>query len=375
MTSSRTICAVLSPLLCVLGLIAISGCVGTPPPLPPPLADYGDAPDGLPTGYPAGFQQIGAFPALAANDGARSLSEQGAQLGPAITLEGSPLLVNNDLDDGPTGLLVRLISIPPPARLRMSVEAPAGSSGGTYYVNALIDLNMDGDWDGEIQSGVSEWVVQNFRVVIVPGTTQSVMPPEFAFGFRNTLPNPAWMRITLTPVPVPPAWRGTGEFASGEVEDHLVRLPFIAGKQPAIPHITCPPGRFIFPGGVNQISFNCIVTNPGPGGLVTYRLARQTGGVDVQGPTGVLPPGTIVDIAQGGPGGLVAGRFTMPNRGQVILTFLATRTGPNATPSDWTAVAAGVDPPSIVDGKGVTIGYEDSLFAFGFEAEPVEEIE
>ena len=49
--------------------------------------DYGDAPDGRPTGYPAAFAQTGNFPTLAASNGAATRDVSQAILGPSASVE------------------------------------------------------------------------------------------------------------------------------------------------------------------------------------------------------------------------------------------------------------------------------------------------
>lgn len=354
-------------LLCVASLfaIALDGSAAAQQ-----VADYGDAPDGGPTGYPAGFAQTGNFPTTEVNDGARALSASGARLGASASVEagavdpadpdGAPNLVNTDLDDGITSLVVQLVSIPPPAALGLSVSVPTGGTGGTYFVNVLIDLNMDGDWGDIIQPGVTEWPVQNLPVTVAAGGSVAVTTPFFLFGAGNRLPDPAWMRIAVTSTPAPPGWTGTGAFALGEVEDHLVRLPRIAGKRLPAPGISCPPGLFLFPDGVNQIPFSCTLTNPGAAGNVRYSLTREAGSVTVQS---VPPPAPPL-----GPAARIANIVAMGAGGPpIVLNFLANR---GDLPSDWTARAKGVDPPSVVDAQGVIIGFGDSVASVSFDAAP-----
>ena len=328
------------------------------------VGDYGDAPDGTPTGYPAGFAQTGAFPTTLGNDGARALAATGAHLGVGESLEdgaadpadpdGVPNLTGTDADDGVTGLVIQLVSIPPPAALGLNVSVPAGGVSGTYFLNVLIDLNMDGAWGGVIQPGVTEWPVQNFPVTVAAGGSVPVTTPFFLFGAGNRLPDPAWMRIAVTSTPVPANWTGTGEFASGEIEDHLVTLPEIAnGKRSAIPVIECPPGNFYFRGAA-FLNFECRVTNVGPAGAINWALNRLNGGVTIS----TRPP-----LAPQGPGIALAG--AIPAGGGGVLPFRANNIAP--LPSDWAATAAGVDPPSRLNDKGVIVGFGNSVIPLRFE--------
>ena len=75
-------------------------------------------------------------------------------------------------------------------------------------MNAIIDLNMDGEWGGQGVNGELEWVVQNEPVQVVPGQTTEFTPPAFAFSNGNLLPDGAYMRLALTKEMVPANWDG-----------------------------------------------------------------------------------------------------------------------------------------------------------------------
>src|SRR5688500_4750631 len=91
----------------------------------PPVADYGDAPDGGPTGYPAPFAQTGSFPTLFGSGGAHAVDTSRATLGLTASAEvdaadpadpdGAPNLVNTDGDNGIVDFALVLNQIPPPA--------------------------------------------------------------------------------------------------------------------------------------------------------------------------------------------------------------------------------------------------------------------
>ncbi len=145
-----------------------------------PQADYGDAPDGGPTGYPAPFAAVGNFPTLFASNGARSLDWTQAFLGTSASGEvdatdpadpdGVPNLTNSDRDDGITDLVILLTAIPPPTTLTVEVAALSSTASQRYYLNVLIDLTMNGSWGDTGAGGESEWVVRNLGVTTVPGS-------------------------------------------------------------------------------------------------------------------------------------------------------------------------------------------------------------
>ena len=133
-------------LTCFLTIsIFLAACGSSSVSNPPAMADYGDAPDDGPTGYPAPFAQTGKFPSLFTSGGAHVLDISAASLGPGITEEADAAVVNLDIDDSLTNFYTTLTSIPPPTTMSVNVT---GTETGDYFFNALIDLNMDGRWGG-----------------------------------------------------------------------------------------------------------------------------------------------------------------------------------------------------------------------------------
>jgi len=202
-----------------------------------------------------------------ASNGAHTLSVSEATLGPTASAEvdandpndpdGVPNLTNTDSDDGVTNFFINLISIPPPTDLTVEVH---GNTSGTFYLNVLIDLNMDGRWGGVAGGGEAEWVVQNYPVSVTPGIT-SVTPPSFAFANGNRLPDGAWARFALTSEMVTGTnWDGSGTFNSGEIEDHVVGLPLGDGK--CIPLLVVEnDGPYPVPGAGGLVICTVTVTN------------------------------------------------------------------------------------------------------------------
>lgn len=105
----------------------------------------------------------------------------------------------------------------------------------TVFLNVLIDMNQDGDWnDNDIcvdDAGnvlcAYEWAVKNATLVLPPGCAVLTTPP-FLVGPR---PGPGWMRITISDDPVTDdfPWAGSallagGELRGGETEDYPVEI-------------------------------------------------------------------------------------------------------------------------------------------------------
>ena len=97
------------------------------------------------------------------------------------------------------------------------------------YLNILVDMNGDGDWNDNFLCGALcayEWAVKNQPIVVPPGCVAQVSP-SFLMG-----PNAGngWMRITITFVPVGDdfPWNGSaagyGYFVGGETEDYPVEI-------------------------------------------------------------------------------------------------------------------------------------------------------
>ncbi len=318
----------------------------------PAVFNFGEAPDGTATGYPNVFgiinpAQIGGFPTLLAHNGARTQSTADGTLGTLASLTADAVLGDFTDEDGLQNMIVVLTSIPPPAAITVRVTAPAGSSGGTMYLNAVFDKNMNGAWDG-----ASEWVVQNQPVSLpAAGTSTTFSPPAFAFSNGNILPDPAWMRIALTRDPIASgAWDGSGSLSSGEVEDYLVHLPALPGPPiKKVPILTVQPGGpYTFPGGVGILPTQFVVSNWAPtAGTFTYSFNKLDGNVALLLPW-APPPAPPVPIGAFDP---VAGT-------PATVAVAGTASSPNqaALPSHWRVDVDPVDPPAFFVPGGVYIG-------------------
>lgn len=304
------------------------------------VADFGDAPDGEPTGYPVGFAQTGKFPSLLASNGARTVDVSNATLGPDITAETDAILAG-DTDDGIVSLFTTLTQIPPPTAMTVNVTADASAAGGSYYLNTLIDLNMDGEWGGMGASGESEWVVQNYPVNVAPGVVTPVTPPSFAFTNGNRVPSVSWMRIALTKEMVPDGWDGTGEFTSGEIEDHIIEMPLVNGKEVPMLTVDCG-GPYKFE-DKTVIDVTCTVTNlRDVAGNFSHSLVHE-------------PNGGTVQVANCLPASPIA-------IGALAAQNVVCKATKGNTPDAWTFKATAIDPPSVVkdDGSGILLGHDET---------------
>lgn len=71
-----------------------------------------------------------------------------------------------------------------------------------------------------------EWAIKNLAINVTPGQTREVsipFPSELLEPLASSV-SPAWMRVALTPTPLDTdqPWDGSGQFASGEIEDYPI---------------------------------------------------------------------------------------------------------------------------------------------------------
>jgi hypothetical protein len=214
-----------------------------------------------------------------------------------------------------------------------------GATGGNFFLNVLIDLNMDGKWGGVAGGGEAEWVTQNFPVSVSPSGAM-VSPPPFAFANGNRLPDGAWMRIALTKEMVTATnWDGSGSFSSGEIEDHVISLPLEGGKRTPMLVVT-NDGPYPVPGATGMVFATVTVTNLGAAGNFNWTLNPLTGDVDVAPVAG----GPMAIAAAGHPAG-----------GDVV-TIVVTATG-GTKDSSWLFRATIADPDAVVVAGGIVLGH------------------
>jgi len=219
--------------------LLLAACPGTPP--APPAGDYGDAPDGGPTGYPPApdIAAQGSFPTLFNTANARLAGNAGiVHLDPAsplrfgreIDVEPDADVTDDDADDGGPTLVIGPLG--QAGSLFFNVSPPAGDPANerSGFANVLLDLNQDGEWAAHDDNGtqVEEWVVKNFPVSVREGGFERLQAPPFDYGptSARTL---IWARLSLTPDPIDEAafaalqgWDGSGPaagYAEGETED------------------------------------------------------------------------------------------------------------------------------------------------------------
>jgi hypothetical protein len=210
------------------------------------VGDYGDAPDGQPCGYAEDptLDVLARFPTRYDTTNSRLAGEPGAHaiLGGQEALgdvqltslekgaddasdpDGTPNLVDDDLDDGLTVTLLPFGNIEFVVQVSASSDAPAG----TRYLNALYDVNRDGEWRDTISE--TEWIVKNRAVNLLPGETKEIsIPVPIRTEWISALTEPRWLRLAVTDSLVSETkyaavggWDGSGQFTRGEIEDYKI---------------------------------------------------------------------------------------------------------------------------------------------------------
>ena len=135
------------------------------------------------------------------------------------------------------------------------------------FLNILVDMNQDGDWNDNFQCTAAdpcayEWAVKNVPIPLGPGC-QSITSPAFMVGPRT---GRGWLRITLTAAPVSDdfPWNGSAGPAgdeyllAGETEDYPVMI------RPDFVGVDDPPGS-------SPLALAPLSPNPA-GGQVTVRF-------------------------------------------------------------------------------------------------------
>jgi GEVED domain-containing protein/Big-like domain-containing protein len=206
------------------------------------VADYGDAPDGLPSQYPSGI--TARFPTQYVNNGAHHLDVTDSAFGPLktdgtlsvsaekdATDKADPDGIQNidqpggdsDHDAFDDGLTTPMLAAGGSNKISFLASVAAAAPKQTRYVNMLADWDQNGAWSDS--GGTTEWIVQNMAIDVDPGTTALLTTPEFLAGATT---DNVWLRMTMSDTPIDATafatgWDGTGEFAKGETEDYLLR--------------------------------------------------------------------------------------------------------------------------------------------------------
>lgn len=168
-------------------------------------------------------------------------------------------------DDGVQTPLVLTECLPVAFNFSVTVVRP----GVPLFVNVWIDWNRDGDWDDspKCPSGATanEWAVRNQPLSGLAAGTHTLPTPSFIpYHPESAVPQPVWMRVTLSEMQWNSEWlsggKGAGSgpsagYATGETEDYffvpLSGQDFDWGDAPA-PYPTLNsdggPSHFITPG-------------------------------------------------------------------------------------------------------------------------------
>lgn len=127
-------------------------------------------------------------------------------------------------------------------------DLPNGLPG---YVNVLVDLNQDGDWDDYVVSAngtgqdehvlIDQYVPNGYSGLLSNVGTTPVVP-----FYLCDETGPVWVRFSFTEVPLGFNWEGDGEYDYGETEDYLLMID--PNSQPlALDFGDAPEGKLAYP--------------------------------------------------------------------------------------------------------------------------------
>jgi len=289
--------------------------------------DFGDAPDGGATGYDVGAA-VGAFPSLAASNGASHKKVPKLLLGARVDAEADSNQVDTDPFDDGFSAVIR----PCEETLYRFVIDASGMPERVLreqsgFLNVWADWNADGDWRDDSECAgeagtVREWVVKNHSMPLksfIKQPVQDIVVPAPAGDAGPQL----WMRASLTTEKFagmadvgggPIRNDGRGAFKFGETEDYFAYSNGPAPEEPDAGEVpVCdPPGRGYLHNQAADMRFFILdaqgdpipgtqvlehITPPAPplGWLVT----PDNGGI---GPGGqLIPPGATVDFPEDAP--------------------------------------------------------------------------
>ncbi len=228
------------------------------------LWDFGDAPDGNPTGYSLDGGPLGLFPSRLSSDGARHTVTTAEWLGERVNSESDSQQVNADeFDDGVIDLALdacrpSTLTVLASVASRDNVDHPySDSPDQLLYLNALFDWSRDGRWTGA-DACAPEWAVQNVPIDVSQwpeGETSQLVTSTFTAGAQI---GPMWYRVTLTYGEPVSDWEGTGSFAYGETEDYyqFVDDPFYF-------NVECDPNPLVIRHGEFGLIFLFVDVGPG----------------------------------------------------------------------------------------------------------------
>lgn len=185
-----------------------------------PKMDFGDAPDKALAYKIDKIEIAGQFPSLEKSNGARVKRTDEVWLGEKVDKEKDSVQVDQDAFDD--GFGADLNSCAESMAYFIVQVANPGKMSGTAYLNLFYDWNKDGQWSGK-DDCASEWVIQNYPVDL---SQQDVAIraylPTFIAGkiADNSKDSDYWHRAVVTFNQQMASENGTGEFASGEIEDY-----------------------------------------------------------------------------------------------------------------------------------------------------------
>ena len=202
-------------LVAALASAALVGPEGAAPGAAAKL-DFGDAPDGEPTGYPN--RQLGKFPTKLRSNGARA-TVGGFHLGPQVDAENDAHRPAREFHNDGVVLGSGISCGAAELAVLVTLDEPAPAGGKTVYFNFWADFDHSGSWAGGDRCA-KEHAVADASLTVRAGERMTIFEVEFEFGSYST---PIWTRSILSGAPLGRE-APTGEVGPGEVED--LPMPF-----------------------------------------------------------------------------------------------------------------------------------------------------
>lgn len=260
-----------------------------------PMADYGDAPDGVGVdNYPSLFNSPNATDGLNAPFHLDTTREWlGSTTPPSITtLEIDSPQVDGDADDSSTALFMldaAGIGKRGYVYTTLSYDPSLSSADELRYINVAADFDKNGRF-GDITPMQREWIIRNMPVVF-SGLPAGVTHMNLFIGFHLDAAlagvNDVWTRVALTTEPVPVAndldWDGSGllnGFVRGETEDLLLQIQEAAldiNGNPIPPGPGKPPILGFGPKKIHPLAFSIEHLRPVVVGGALHDLAPAGG--------------------------------------------------------------------------------------------------
>ena len=157
--------------------------------------DFGDAPDGEPTGYPN--RQLGKFPTKLRSNGARA-TVGGFHLGPQVDGEVDAHRPAREFHNDGVVLGSGISCGAAELAVLVTLDEPAPAGGKTVHFNFWADFDHSGSWAGGDRCA-KEHAVVDAPLTVPAGVRLTIFEVPFEFGSYSS---PVWTRSILSRAPL-----------------------------------------------------------------------------------------------------------------------------------------------------------------------------